>query len=185
MRLWLNKKRPCEIIRQLARSYKWFYKWLARFKQFGWPGLADQSRQRHTPSPSYPASARQLVVRLRRRAQQRKVGLCGARVLHSEIKRHRLLPKAPSRTTINRWLKEADLLSPPGESAGGCLLPTLALAARPCGTRDGLDGALFGRRREGFCFSHARSRDSRAGANAIAETRRERVFTAMCWKPGR
>ncbi|MCA1605563.1 MAG: helix-turn-helix domain-containing protein, partial [Acidobacteria bacterium] len=114
LRMWLNKKRPCEIIRQLARSHKWFYKWLERFKKFGWPGLADQSRRPHTPSPSYPASARQLVVRLRRRAQQRKVGLIGARVLHSEIKRHRLLPKAPSLTTINRWLKEADLLSSPG-----------------------------------------------------------------------
>jgi hypothetical protein len=113
MRMWLNKKRPCEIIRQLARSRKWFYKWLDRFKQFGWPGLKDQSRQPHTSSPSYPASARQLVVRLRRRAQQRKVGLIGARALRSEIKGQRLLPQVPSLTTINRWLKEADLLSSP------------------------------------------------------------------------
>ena len=48
IRMWLNKKRPCEIIRQLARSHKWFYKWLDRFKKQGWQGLEDQSRQPHT-----------------------------------------------------------------------------------------------------------------------------------------
>src|SRR5438067_38958 len=87
IRMWLNKKRPCDIIRRLVRSHKCFYKWLDRFKKVGWPGLADQSRQPHTSAQSYPVSARQLVVRLRRRAQQRKVGLIGARALRSEIKR--------------------------------------------------------------------------------------------------
>lgn len=114
IRLWLQRKRPCEIIRQLVRSPKWFYKWLARYQKFGWPGLEDQSRQPHTSSRSYPAATRQLVVRLRQRAQQRKVGLLGARALRTEIKRQHLLRKVPSLTTINRWLKEAALLSSPG-----------------------------------------------------------------------
>ncbi len=113
IRLWLQRKRPCEIIRHLARSHKWFYKWLGRYQKLGWPGLADQSRQPHTSRHSYPASARHLVVRLRQRAQKRKVGLIGARALQSEIKRHHLLRKAPSLSAINRWLKEADLLKSP------------------------------------------------------------------------
>jgi len=89
LRLWLNHKRPCDIIRQLSRSHKWFYKWLNRFKQQSWLGLEDQSRRPHTSSPGHPRSARQLVVRLRRQAEKRKVGLIGARALHSEI-RHSL-----------------------------------------------------------------------------------------------
>lgn len=114
LRLWLNHKRPCDIIRQLSRSHKWFYKWLNRFKQHSWPGLADQSRRPHTSSPGHPSSARQLVVRLRRQAEKRKVGLIGARALHSQIRHQHLLPQTPSVRSINRWLKAAGLRpSPP------------------------------------------------------------------------
>jgi hypothetical protein len=113
IRMWLSKQRPCDIIRQVARSHKWFYKWLARFQDLGWPGLKDQSRQPHRSTHGYRGSTRQLVVRLRERAQQRKVGLIGARALRREIQRQHLVHPAPSLTTINRWLKEAGLQPSP------------------------------------------------------------------------
>lgn len=111
--MWLNQKRPSEIIRLVKRSHKWFYKWLNRFRQFGWPGLREQSRKPQTVSSQSSPALRQLVLRLRKKAERRGVGLIGAQALQDEIRRERLAPHIPSRATINRWLREEGLLASP------------------------------------------------------------------------
>jgi putative transposase len=106
---WMQGKRPCEILRRMGRSRKWFYKWLRRFKEHAWEGLDDAPRRPHARSQGYPNSTRHLVLQLRRRAQRRRVGLIGARALRNEIKQQRLVRKVPALSTINRWLKAEGL----------------------------------------------------------------------------
>ena len=121
--LWIQGKRPCEILRRIGRSQKWFYKWRRRFKEDHWEGLYDAPRRPHTTSQGYPNSTRQLVLQLRRRAQKQKVGLIGARALRHEIKQQRLLRKVPALSSINRWLKAAGLLTTQPEAPAEIYYP--------------------------------------------------------------
>lgn len=121
--LWIQGKRPCEILRRIGRSQKWFYKWRRRFKKDHWEGLYDAPRRPHTTSQGYPNSTRQLVLQLRRRAQKQKVGLIGARAIRHEIKQQRLLRKVPALSTINRWLKAAGLLTTQPEAPAEIYYP--------------------------------------------------------------
>lgn len=111
----------------MGRSRKGFYKWLRRFKEHDWEGLDDAPRRPHAKSHRYPNSTRQLVLPLRRRAQQRQVGLIGARALRNEIKQQRLLRKAPALSTINRWLKAEGLSTPQPEAPAKVYSPVLRL----------------------------------------------------------
>lgn len=102
--------------RRLKRGRSWVSKWTRRVAQRGRDGLQSQSRRpRHSPQ-RYANHVRQVVVRVRRALQKRKVGrLIGARAIEREIRRERLLPKRerPAPSTIKRILHEADLITMP------------------------------------------------------------------------
>src|SRR5437868_13533352 len=87
MLLWIQGKRPCEILRRIGRSQKWFYKWRRRFKKDHWEGLYDAPRRPHTTSQGDPNSTSQLVLQLRRVAQEQTVGLVVACAIRQQTKR--------------------------------------------------------------------------------------------------
>lgn len=115
IRLTIKGRRACEILRQIPRSRPWLRKWLLRYEQEGWAGLESSSRRPQTSPQEYAREARTVVVNLRRKLVRSSVGLFGARAVREEIIRRRLLRDVPSSATVNRWLKEADLIkkSPP------------------------------------------------------------------------
>ena len=112
IRLWLRGYSDRRIQRHVPRSLGWLHKWQQRYIQDSWSGLKSQSRQRRHRS-GYSVQVRRLVLRVRRRLAQRKIGrLVGARAIQREIRRARLLPRPqrPSRSTIQRMLREAHLI---------------------------------------------------------------------------
>ena len=125
VRLFLQGKRPCEILTLIPRSRQWLYKWLRRFEQGSWQALRSLPRRPQNSKNRYPNSARSLVLNLRRKFQRQSVGLTGARQLRRQIIRLRLLRSVPSETTIKRWLKEEGLTSRPVTSSTNPYYPQL------------------------------------------------------------
>jgi hypothetical protein len=113
IRLTLKGLRPCEILKQIARSRAWLFKWQRRFEAESWEGLKSQSRQPRSSPQAYVARARTIVSRVRRSLERRRVGLIGPLAVQEEIERHRLLKPVPSLTTIYLWLKQEGLISRP------------------------------------------------------------------------
>jgi putative transposase len=110
IRLTLKGLGPSDILKQIPRSRQWLYKWQKRFEQFGWPGLKSESRRpQHSPH-QYIYRTRQMVARVRRTLQKRKVGLIGAAAVQTELRKSRLLQRIPSLSTIGRISKAAHLV---------------------------------------------------------------------------
>ena len=115
MRLKLQGLSTREIAQRLHHSGGWVSKWWRRFDQAGRAGLKSQSRRPQHAPQRFAKHVRAVVVRVRRKLEQRKVGrLIGARAIEREIRRERLLPKheRPSQATIKRILHEAGILHP-------------------------------------------------------------------------
>lgn len=110
IRLTIQGKRPCEIVRRLGCSRQWLHKWQRRFEAEGWKGLESLSRAPHCVANSFPERTRLVVLNLRRRCESCKVGLITAGYLQQQIIKRGLLKVVPSPSTINRWLKEAGLI---------------------------------------------------------------------------
>ena len=113
IRLTLKGKRPGEILTRIPRTRQWLHKWQQRFEHGGWAELASHSRRPHHWPHAYHRSARAVIVNVRRRLARSCAGLVGARAVHQEIRRNRLLRSVPSVGTINRWLKAGGLIAPP------------------------------------------------------------------------
>jgi len=113
IRLRLKGWRSCEILRRIPRKREWLRKWWQRFTKQGWNGLHDRSRRPVHAPQAYTQQAHTLVQRLRRAAEQRQVGLVGARALQQEIRQHHLLEPVPSQSTIKRILHRAGITHPP------------------------------------------------------------------------
>lgn len=119
IRLMLRGISPKIILKQIPRSRPWFYKWRERFQDFGWAGLRSQSRTPHRLWKEYPVHIRRLVIQTRRRLIKRKVGLVGAKAIQRELRQRHLLRHIPSRTTIDRILREAGLFKKPAQQPQG------------------------------------------------------------------
>lgn len=104
----LQGKPLSDILRSVSRGRSWFYKWRQGYQRRGWAGLHSQPRQPHRIPGQYSARVRQLVLRVRRRLRQRKVGLIGAKAIRRELRQARLLRQLPSESTIKRILREAE-----------------------------------------------------------------------------
>jgi transposase len=109
IRLTMQGKRPCEILKRIPRSRVWLYKWQRRYEEEGWAGLAGYSRRPHTSPQAYPKKAHVLVLQLRRKLARSSIGLVGARAVRQEILKWRLLRTVPCEATIKEWLQDAGL----------------------------------------------------------------------------
>ncbi len=104
------------ILEKVHRSRAWLSKWQKRFEQQGTSGLRTHSRcPHHTPGACPPRIVR-MIVRMRRRLVNQKVGLRGARAIRRELRKV-LGKQIPSLTTINRVLQKRHLVSTPSEDA--------------------------------------------------------------------
>jgi transposase InsO family protein len=96
-----------EICRRFGISRKSAYKWLARFRQRGLPGLRDQSR-RPCRSPGRLSRAWiQLIEQWRRRRPH-----WGAKKIHQQLRRKHPRRRVPCARTIQRWLKRKGWVGP-------------------------------------------------------------------------
>jgi transposase len=110
IRLLLKGLPPSEVLKRISRSRPWLYKWWRRYEKDGWAGLKSHSRRPARSPQAYDEKARAIVLRVRRALEHRSVGLIGAQTIQDELRENRLVQKIPSLASINRWLKEADLL---------------------------------------------------------------------------
>ncbi len=102
-----------ELCRRYGIAPKTGYKWRNRYREFGEPGLMDQSRAPGTSPTRTPAVMEKLVCDLR--SVHKAWG--GRKINRVLVRRgHRGVP-APS--TITDILRRHDLLDPPSPSAGG------------------------------------------------------------------
>jgi transposase len=105
---------------RLQRGRSWVSKWTQRATEQGPNGLKSSSRRpQHSPQ-RFVEHVRQVIVRVRRTLEKRKVGrLIGARAIEREIRHERLLPEGeqPSQSTIKRILHERGLIQRPHVSA--------------------------------------------------------------------
>jgi hypothetical protein len=110
IRLTIQGKRPCEIVRRLGCSRQWLHKWQRRFEADGWKGLESLSCAPPCIASSFDKRTRTVVLNLREKCERQKVGLITAGYLQQQIIKRGLLKVVPSCSTINRWLKEAGLI---------------------------------------------------------------------------
>lgn len=112
VRLSLRGMQAGAIAKRLGRSRSWVFKWLKRFDSAGWDGLKSLPRRSRSGPRHYAPHVRQLVARVRRRLEKRKVGLVGARAIQRELRRTHLLRKIPAAATLYRWLHAEGVLKP-------------------------------------------------------------------------
>lgn len=141
IRLTIRGKRACEILKRIPRSRQWLYKWQRRFEQYGWAGLANQSRQPDSSPQEYQQAARKVIINVRRKFMRNNVGLIGAQAIRAEIIKRRLLQATPCEATIKEWLKAAGLIEKPAVAREkvyypapywheGCMLQAMDWTAR-------------------------------------------------------
>jgi len=113
--LYLQGKRPVEIVQELNRSRKWFYTTLQRFKQEGRAGLREKSRAPHGKPQQTAPEIEAAVVRMRNLIVSGddpvlRYGNYGAEAIAAELRRAGIEP--PSRATIYRILHRHGLIKP-------------------------------------------------------------------------
>ena len=113
--MYIAGLKPTEICRQLGRSRTWFYNTLARYQIGGRPALASQSRAPHTVHNRTPREVEAAIVRVRRAITsgedpKLRYANIGADSIAIELEHAGVTP--PSRSTINRILKQYDLMQP-------------------------------------------------------------------------
>lgn len=110
-------KSAAEILKRIPRSRSWLFKWKKRFEQKRWQALDSFSTSPKRHPNQYDKSAVKVVLHLRKRLLRAQVGLIGPRAIRRELKRHRLLRRVPSISSIKRWIKAAGLLEGNTDSA--------------------------------------------------------------------
>jgi putative transposase len=116
-KLFAKGKSVAQVLKRLPRSRTWGYKWKQRFEAERWEAWDSRSKAPRTSAHQYADSTVKLVVRLRQHLEHSAVGLVCAREIRREVMRQRLLRRVPSLSTINRWLKQAELIRPAGAPA--------------------------------------------------------------------
>ena len=106
-KLFDKGKSTVQILQRIPRSRPWLFKWKRRFREQGWQAVDSLSKAPQTSPHAYHRSVREMVLRVRHRLEQAKVGLVGARAVFLELRRQRLCKAVPSISTIKRWLREA------------------------------------------------------------------------------
>lgn len=92
------------IVAELGKSRRWFYNWLARWKDHKGPGdwFADRSRAPKTKPSKVAASLEQRVIDVRRQLERKGIAQTGAIAITYALRRQGVDP--PPVWTINRIL---------------------------------------------------------------------------------
>lgn len=110
-------------------SRKTAYKWLARFRRRGLPGLRDQSRRPRRSPTRLPSHWIKAIGQWRRRRPH-----WGAKKIHQQLRQKYPRRRVPCARTIQRWLKRTGWVGPRVRRArrGPAVPhPGLTLARRP------------------------------------------------------
>jgi transposase len=113
-------KTVSEVSEQLARSESWVRKWQRRYEAAGWSGLKDRSKAPKKHGRKLGAEVRQAIRQARSEleaeaASGRGLKYIGARAIRTRLKRKKL-KVLPSRSSIERVLREAEMTRPKQES---------------------------------------------------------------------
>lgn len=111
VRLWLQGLRPQALAARLGRSQRWLHTWCQRYQRAGRGWARSRSRRPHRPF-GYDAKTRAAVIRVRKHLTKRKIGLLGAKEIHTTLRAERLLKRVPALSTIQRMLHEGGLIRP-------------------------------------------------------------------------
>lgn len=110
-------------------SRKTAYKWLARFRRQGIPGLRDQSRRPRRSSTRLSGHWIQVIGQWRRRRPH-----WGAKKIYQQLRQEHLRRRVPCARTIQRWLKRSGWVRPrPRRARRGPAVPHpgLTVPTRP------------------------------------------------------
>jgi transposase InsO family protein len=117
------------ICRRFGISRKTAYKWVARFRRRGVPGLRDLSRRPRRSPKRLSKRWIQLIGQWRRARPH-----WGAKKIHRQLRRRFPRARVPSGCTVQRWLKRLGWVRPrPRRARRGpaVLHPGLTIATRP------------------------------------------------------
>lgn len=112
------------ICQDLQRSERWLDKWWAEFKGNPHSELADHSRARLNSSSIVTSELEEVVVGLRKRFEEAKYGLIGARAIWGKLLAMKVSP-LPSESTIQRILARHGLTHPLGAGSEAAYYPWL------------------------------------------------------------
>jgi transposase InsO family protein len=118
-----------EICRRFGVSRKTAYKWLARFRRRGLPGLHDQSRRPRRSPTRLSGRWIQLIGQWRRWRPH-----WGAKKIYHQLRRKYPRARVPALCTIQRWLKRLGWVRPrPRRARRGPAVPHpgLTIATKP------------------------------------------------------
>jgi hypothetical protein len=110
-KLFDRGKSAAQMLRLIPRSRTWLFKWKRRFLSGGWTAVDSLAKSPTSSPQAYDQALIKLVLRVRQRLEQAKVGTTGARAIFCELKRKRLVKKVPSLSTIKRWLRASALVT--------------------------------------------------------------------------
>lgn len=95
-----------QLCREAGISRKTGFKWLARFRQAGRPGLRNRSRQPRRSPGRTPARWLQLIGQVRRRHPH-----WGGKKIYACLRRQHPRARLPKSRTITRWLQRMGLVA--------------------------------------------------------------------------
>ena len=103
----LQGKSPVSIYREIARSKKWFFKWLRRYQSGDSEWFRDKPKAPHDHSRETPPEMKSLVKNIRVQLEE-SYAQVGTSSIKWEFKKLGVIP--PSDRTINRILKREGLV---------------------------------------------------------------------------
>ena len=111
--MWRSRRTVKEIVKECERSERWFYKWRARYEQEGWQGLKSQSKAPKKHGTKYTTRMRQVIIETRSELEAgtalgTELKYIGGQAIRTEL-RGKKLHKTPSRTTIERIVRQAGM----------------------------------------------------------------------------
>jgi putative transposase len=112
-----------QLCREAGISRKTGFKWLARFRHLGGPGLRDRSRRPRRSPRQTPARWLKAIVQLRRQHSS-----WGSKKIYARLRRQHPRAHLPKGRTITRWLQRLELTPRRrGHARRGPQLPRSAL----------------------------------------------------------
>lgn len=119
---WHQQGKPISAIaNRIKRSRRWVHKWVKRARETGRRWARSQSRRRHHPG-GYSKTAKKAVIRARQQLSKAGAGCHGARAISVWLNHTAQMEQAPSASTVQRMLHEAELIGATAKSD----------VARPC-----------------------------------------------------
>jgi hypothetical protein len=105
---YLQGKTPVSLYREMARSKKWFFKWLHRYRSGDADWYRDHARIPRSHPHQIQPDTRRLIIRIRTQLEEHPYAQIGTSAIKWEFKKLGVTP--PSDSTINRILRREGLV---------------------------------------------------------------------------